>query len=248
MKLSQKLGILSLAVFMSTMATAEDSCSANGQILVVGQGEVKVAPDRVRLNYRVAAIKDTPEEARVEVEKTVSAFSSQVAALNLEDNAFVADSLSIMPHYEWNQPRQMQELHGYEAAREVILNIKDFTLIGKLTDIAMKVGINQIAGFQYYVEDNRKYEIEATKKAIADAKERAQFLADGFAVKLGKPCQLTYGHLNSFTPQPAQMMLMSENSMMDGAANAGGVYQTEPMVISTEVSAVYSIEGKKEDK
>lgn len=247
MKLSQKLGIVSLAMFMSTMAAAEDSCFANGQIMVVGQGEVKAAPDRARLNYRVASIKDTPEEAREEVEKTVSDFSSQVAALKLEDNAFVADSLSIMPHYEWNEKKQVQELHGYEASREVTINIKDFTLIGKLTDIAIKVGINQIAGFQYYVDDSRKYEVEATKKAIADAKERAQVLANGFAVKLGKPCQLSYGRLDSFAPQPMPMMAMAESSMMDGAAMGGGVYQVEPMEIRAEVSAVYSIAGKKED-
>lgn len=245
--LTQKLGILSLAVLMSTMVAAEETCTTNGQIMVVGQGEVKATPDRARLNYRVAAIKNTPEEARVEVEKTVSDFSTKVAALNLGDNAFVADSLSITPNYEWNQKKQKNELKGYEASREVNLNIKDFTLIGKLTDIAMSVGINQIAGFQYYVEDSHKYEVEAMQKAIADAKERAQLLADGFEVQLGQPCQLSYGNQGGITPRyAAPMMMMAKAEMED--SGVGGVYQAEPLVIRSEVSAVFAIGDKKESK
>lgn len=227
---------------------AEDKCTTYGQITVNGKGDVKAVPDRAQLHYRVSAIKESPEEARIEVEKTVKAFSDSVASLNLGENAFVADNITIMPHYEYNQELKKRELKGYEAAREVNLNIKEFVLIGKLTDMAIKAGINQIAGFQYYIEDRRKYEIEAAQKAIADAKERAQLLADGFEVNLGKPCQLSFGSdRGNVVPYRYANTRMA---VMDAApAESGGdsTYKAEPMVISSSVSAVFGIKKPSKD-
>lgn len=237
---------LSLAALSSTVALAsEGKCSAaHGEITVTGEGEVKVAPDRAQLNYRVSSIKDQPEVARDEVEKVVTAFSEAVAKLNLGDNAFVADNISIMPHYEYNQELKKSELKGYEAVRNVNINIKDFSLIGKLNDLAMKAGINQIAGFQYSVEDPNKYEMEAARKAIANAKERAQLLADGFEVKLGQPCKLQFVERNAIMYRNAAPRLMAMSASND-AAGSQSTYTAEPMVISATVSAVFSIDGKK---
>ena len=243
---------LSLAALSGTaLAASEGKCSASyGTIAVQGEGEVKVSPDRATLNYRVSSIKDSPEEARVEVEKTVTAFADAVATLKLGENAFIADNITIMPRYEYNQEAKKSELKGYEASREVNINIKDFSLIGKLNDMAIKAGINQIAGFQYSVEDRRKYEMEAARKAIADAKERAQLLADGFEVTLGQPCSLSFQgngiavYRNAVAPRA-----MLIGAAMDSAGNSvESTYSVEPMVISSSVSATFSIEPQKDKK
>ena len=239
--------LLALSMTMTTLAGAQayaadsSKCTTHGVISVVGQGEVKVNPDRAQLNYRVSAIKDTPEEARVEVEKTITAFSDEVATLKLGDNAFVADNLSIMPRYEYNSDAKKQELRGYEASRNVTINISDFALIGQLNDMAIKSGINEIAGFQYSV-----HEMEAAKKAIEDAKMRAQLLADGFEVTLGQPCSLSFQgngiavYRNAVAPRA-----MLIGAAMDSAGNSvESTYSVEPMVIS----ATFSIEPQKDKK
>ncbi len=248
--------LLALSMTMTTLAGAQayaadsSKCTTHGLISVVGQGEVKVNPDRAQLNYRVSAIKDTPEEARVEVEKTITAFSDEVATLKLGDNAFVADNLSIMPRYEYNSDAKKQELRGYEASRNVTINISDFALIGQLNDMAIKSGINEIAGFQYSVHDRRQHEMEAAKKAIEDAKMRAQLLADGFEVTLGQPCSLSFQgngiavYRNAVAPRA-----MLIGAAMDSAGNSvESTYSVEPMVISSSVSATFSIEPQKDKK
>ena len=240
---------LSLAALSGTaLAASEGKCSASyGTSEVQGEGEVKVSPDRATLNYRVSSIKDSPEEARVEVEKTVTAFADAVATLKLGENAFIADNITIMPRYEYNQEAKKTELKGYEAAREVNINIKDFSLIGKLNDMAIKAGINQIAGFQYSVEDRRKYEMEAARKAIADAKERAQLLADGFDVKLGQPCRLNFNSHGAIVYRNAAPRIMAM-AAADSANSVQSTYTAEPMVVSASVSAVFSIDAGKDKK
>lgn len=242
--LTKSLIALSMAaVLSSSAALAADSgkCSASfGKINVVGQGEVKVMPDRARLNYRVSSIKPTADEARQEVEKTVTSFSKDVATLKLGDKAFVADSITIMPRYQWNEQAKKQELQGYEAARNVEIKIVDFGLIGQLNDMALKAGINEISGFQYTVEDPKKYQMEAAKKAIEDAKNRAKLLAEGFKVKVGSPCSLNFQERGYAVPYRN-----AAPRIMAAAADAGNqvqsTYTIEPLVISSAVEASFQI-------
>lgn len=235
---------MSIAALTSTVAMAEGGkCSADfGKISVVGEGQVKAMPDRASLNYRVSAIKDTAEAARVEVEKTVTAFSKAVDTLKLPEKSFIADNINIMPRYEWNESQKKQELKGYEASRSVMVKLTDFALIGKVSDMALKAGINQIAGFEYTVSDKKKYEYEAAKLAMEDAKERANILAQGFGVKVGSPCSLNFQDRSYIVGYRApRMMAMSANAAVDAPEST---YTIEPATISSKVEATFTINDK----
>lgn len=216
----------------------------NAKVEVVGQGEVKVMPDRVRLNYSVSSIKPTAEEARREVEKTVTAFADAVKGLKLEDKAFVADSINIFPHYVYNNEAKKQELQGYEARRNVDIKLTDFALIGKINDLAMAAGINQIAGYEYSVADTKKYEHEAAKKAIEDAKVKAQLLADGFGVKVGTPCNLSFQNNGIAVLRNAAPRAMAFAAAAAPDNSVPSTYSVEPIVISSSVRAVLNLEEK----
>lgn len=213
---------------------------ANGKITVSGQGEVKAMPDTVLLQYKVSSLKPKPDEARQDVEKTVTAFANAVKTLKLDDGAFVADDLSIMPRYEYKDGKQ--NLLGYEAGRTVEVKLADFTLISKVTDLAMDSGINQIAGFVYKVSDPEKYKREAALKAINSIKEQAQMLADGFGVKLGSPCLVHYNSYSGATAVYRNNMMLTAARAADSASNdTEATYSPEPLKIQATISAEYAI-------
>lgn len=233
---------LALACFTTTQALADDGkCSDKyDRISVVGEGEIKVMPDVVSLEYRVSSLKGTAKEARDEVEKTVSAFSKSVGTLKLDKDAFIADNITIMPRYQWNEAKKKQEQIGYEAARNVSVKLKDFTLIGKVSDEALKAGINQISGFNYTISDPKKYEHEAAQLAIADANDKAAFLAKGFNTKVGHPCSLSFEERSYGSPY----RLMSVSPMARNTAEAQAApdtYTVEKVTISSRVNATFSI-------
>ncbi len=219
----------------------------NAKVEVVGQGEVKVMPDRVRLNYSVSAIKPTADEARREVEKTVTAFSEAFKSLKLDEKAFVADSINIFPNYVYNSELKKQELQGYEARRNVDIKLSDFTLIGKINDMAIAAGINQIAGYEYTVTDSKKYELEAAKKAIEDAKVKANLLAEGFGVKVGSPCTLSFQNqgIAVLRNSAARAMPLAASPMAEN--NVVSTYSIEPVVISSSVRAVLNLKKPGKD-
>ena len=207
---------------------------------VIGEGEVKVMPDRVRLNYSVSAIKPTADEARREVEKTVTAFAEAFKSLKLEEEAFVADSINIFPRYEYNDKLKKQELQGYEARRNVDIKLTDFALIGKINDMAIAAGINQIAGYEYTVADRKKYELEAAKKAIEDAKVKANLLAEGFGAKVGTPCTLSFQNNGIAVFRNAAPRAMAFSAAAP-TSNEVSTYSIEPVVISSAVHVVLNL-------
>lgn len=216
-----------------------------GRISVTGQGEVKALPDIVLLNYRVSALKPTPDEARKEVEKTVTAFSKSVQDLKLGDKAFVADDISIMPRYEYKDSKQI--LLGYEAGRNVRITLSDFALISKVTDKAMASGINQIAGFVYQISNQEKYKQEAAKKAMVSVQEQAKMLADGFNVKLEFPCNISYSSYGGVVPVYRNAMVMSAAKAADSAPQVEATYSPDEIEIKATISAEYAISPNKKD-
>lgn len=237
------------ALSASQAQAALGGCSVQtAKVEVVGQGEVKVMPDRVRLNYSVSSIKPTAEEARIEVEKTVTAFAQAIDELKLEDNAFVADSINIFPHYVYNDKEKKQELQGYEARRNVDIKLTDFALIGKINDLAIASGINQIAGYEYTVADQKKYELEAAKKAIEDAKVKANLLAEGFGVKVGTPCTLSFQNqgIAVFRNAAPRAMALAASDM--SVNSVPSTYSVEPVVISSSVRAVMNLQEADDEE
>ena len=246
--------VLALALAVPMLGVTQAQAAALGgcevgkaKVEVVGEGEVKVMPDRVRLNYSVSAVKPTADEARREVEKTVTAFSDAFKALKLDDKAFVADSINIFPRYEYNEKLKKQELQGYEARRNVDIKLSDFALIGKINDMAIAAGINQIAGYEYTVSDRKKYELEAAKKAIEDAKIKAKLLADGFGVKVGTPCTLSFQNNGIAVYRNAAPRMMALAAAAP-ESNVVSTYSVEPTVISTSVHVVLNLEKAVKDK
>lgn len=245
MKKSLVVSALLGMLLASTVAQAEQptKCGgAQGKIFVTGQGEVKVMPDRVLLNYRVSSLKDAPDAARQEVEKTVTAFSDAVKDLKLGENSFIADDITIMPRYEYKDNKQT--LTGYEAMRNVQIKLSDFALISQINDKAIAAGINQIAGFVYQVAEPDKYKEEAAKKAIESVKSQAKMLAEGFEVDLDSPCSITYNAHGGVTPIYRNAMPMAMRADAAAAPSTNATYTPEPLVISASISAEYAIKNK----
>ncbi len=250
--------LAALSSSIATEAVAEDKQNKGnkgkkggkkdyGSFDVSGEGLVRVAPDIVWLHYTVDAIKLTPEEARTEVEKTVAALSDEVATLHLDDKAFIANNISVTPYYEYNKRLDRDELKGYRAKRNITIELEDFSLIGKITDMAIKAGINQIANFVYDVTDRHKYELEAARRAIANANERAQLLADGFHVKLGHAYSFGFNSRGRvYDGAIYSCAIAPQESSPEPVAKS--VYSADQIEIKSQVTARFRIAGVKDSQ
>ncbi|MBI4021927.1 MAG: SIMPL domain-containing protein [Candidatus Andersenbacteria bacterium] len=159
--------------------------TAERQIAVTGRGEVTAEPDIARLTLGVRTGRQPTAEAALTA--LTQSFDKVVAALKeagvAEDDITTTD-LATQPLYDYREGRQT--ILGYEANETVRVTVRDLPQAGKIAAQATAAGANQLSGIQFEIDDPQKLQLEAQKKAVADAQDQAQQLATSLGVKLGK--------------------------------------------------------------
>ena len=120
----------------------------------------------------------------------------------------------------------------YTATNNVEVTIRNLDLVGKVLSAATSAGANQLYGLRFEIEDPSPLQAEARKEAVADARQRAERLAQLSGVKLGPAQSITEVDGGGSGPMP-----------MYAAARADSSAPVErgELTITTTVQIVYSL-------
>lgn len=171
-------------------------------IMVSGTGEAYAIPDVATFNFSVTetgvTVKQAQEKADAKINKTLSA----VRESGVEDKDIKTTGYNVYPKYEWNQtPCPVSAnvngatypcgggknvLTGYEVSQNITVKVRDTEKVGDLVTKVGSVGVSNISGVEFTVDDRDKYVAEAREQAIKEAKEKAKVLAKQLGVRLGK--------------------------------------------------------------
>ncbi len=222
-------------------AAADNDCTKSGVIEVVGIGEVESVPDLAVLRFTSNFESKSTKTVRDEVEKKVTALVKSAKELGITDDEIVSGNFSLYPKYHYSD-KGVQIFDGYAASRDVTFRLKDFSLIEKVAKCAVDAGITSINGFSYEIKDTSSLKAQADTKAIADAKDKAQRLAEGFAVKIKGACSLRFEN-SGVAPIRHRSMLMT-SAMAKNSADGPEVveYTPEKQTVHSTVYATFSIE------
>lgn len=230
----------------SVMAGSQNDCtSLHGTMDISGYGKVQIRPDEARVTFNVSERNDKAQAAREECEKKALAFQQALDKLKVDKKDVLAASISLQPRYVYDKKQEKQVLEGYEASRAIEVKLSDFALIPQVTDAAMAAGINEIGGIEYRLKDERAVKREADSRAIADALDQAQRLADGFGVKLLKACSLSFQGRSNPAVFRAQRMMGANAVMLSAesdAPEAEAQYNPDELTVESTVHATYAID------
>ncbi len=119
----------------------------------------------------------------------------------------------------------------YNASNSVEVTIRNLDIAGKVLSAATSAGANQLYGLRFELEDLAPLQAEARKKAVEDARARAERLAQLSGVKLGPAVSII--EVDGGGSGPVPMMAMAK---MDAAPVERG-----ELTISTTVQIVYGL-------
>ena len=80
---------------------------------------------------------------------------------------------------------QPPKLTGYAAQNSVTVRVRDIAGLGGVLDKLIASGANEVSGITFSREDMTATEDEARMKAVADARRRAETMAEAAGMKLG---------------------------------------------------------------
>jgi uncharacterized protein YggE len=183
------------------------AASAGTVITVIGNGSVDATPDRASFNFGVTSQGATAAEA---LSRNASEAGSIIDALKkagIDSSDIQTTQVSLWPQTSSNGTRMV----GYQASNSVQVTAA-LGRSGALVDAAVRAGANNVDGPNLDTADTSALYDEALKQALADAKGKAQALADAAGLTLGAALKVDEGG-NSAPPVPMYAAAKAEASV-----------------------------------
>ena len=149
---------------------------------VEGKGQITVKPDQAKLTIGVVT-----ENPQVQIAQQENAMISKrvieaLKQIGIEENAIKTSIYSVQPRYDYVDGRSI--LKGYEVEHQLEVTVKDLSKVGTVYDVAIKNGANRSGGVQFSVTNPDAYYREALKRAVHNAREKAEGLAQTIGATL----------------------------------------------------------------
>jgi len=209
-------------------------------ISVQGSTEFDVAPDLAKVRFRIETQSTTAQDAQLRNRETGSAVMTALKQAGIRDNEIETTDYRIEKVQEWDPTGQKMIDKGYRVYNAFVVSTKDLAKVGALLDVGVQAGANNVESINFELSDAKQKEVktESLRKATTNAREKAEALADGAGVKLGKVLTLSE---NSYVIMPYARgeMMMAKADM--GAPEPPTEVSPQNVRISAQVSVTYEI-------
>jgi uncharacterized protein YggE len=223
------------ALFLAVAPASAQTASAR-TLNIAGSGEVHAAPDAALISTGVVTEGDTAAAALRANSAAVAKVVDAIRSFGVEAKDVQTIGLSLEPrYYRPDKPSATDKPHiiGYTAANAITVRVRDLGKLGDLIDKVAVAGANRIDGIQFIVSNQEGLLDEARRKAVTDAKDKADLYARAAGFTLGKVMSLTE-ESGSPVPRP-----LGRAAAMSAAAPVP--VEAGEMTLSVRVRLVWSL-------
>jgi len=226
--------IITIFLIIALIAIAGCQQKEDNTINVEGTSEITVEPDEAEVWVGVSFVKDTAEQAQSEANKVVDDIINSLKAEGFSE--IETERLSLYEERQWDEGKST--IVGWRASQTIKVKTEDMTKVGKIVDIAVNNGANQInnINFQLSEEKEQEYKKQALAEATKNAKDKAETVADSLGVKLGKIKSASTAEYG-FMPYRYAMAEVAVAKAGDEAANI----MPGEVSVTAHISLVYNI-------
>jgi hypothetical protein len=155
------------------------------QMRVVGAATVVTSPDMAIAQIGVQTFNSEVDPAVEENNQKSQRIQEALIRQGVAEKDMKTVSFNIYPqrNYKDNRP---EEIIGYQVNNTISVTIRDIGSVGKALQAAIDAGANNINGISFTLADPKSFEDEARVKAIEDAHQKAESMAQAAGFELGK--------------------------------------------------------------
>lgn len=184
---------------LNVPTTVKSVVNEPGTLTVSGFGQVTLVPDLAYLNIGVHS-----EEA--EVGKALKA--NNVIAQSISDalqNEGIAEediqtaNFNVYPMQRYDSMGQITDTY-FSVDNTVYVIVRDLSNLGKLLDVAINAGANNIYGINFDISNRAEALAQARDLAIKDAQSKAGLVASVAGVTLGEIRSINVSNASGYDP------------------------------------------------
>ena len=221
--------ILTLLVILSVPVFA----FADSEITVIGTGEVLIPADTAVVSLGVSATDREVLKAQRRANETIAAIREALIKAGVKEEDINTDYINIYASYDYSDGSE--QLKGYNANSTLAIRVTDIEAVGEVIDIAFEAGANTLNGINFSASDTTEAEAKAMKKAVEDAKDKAEVLAEASGLKIRGIDEIIESGTYSY-----------DRGMMNGFAKAtaedaaaGTVVQAAKLAVNSSLSVKF---------
>jgi uncharacterized protein YggE len=207
-------------------------------ITVSGTGTVSAAPDTGQVTAGVVSEAATAAEAARANATAMAAVLAAIEAGGVAKKDVRTQGFSVSPvyeHYEMTQGRaRAPKIVGYRVGNQVLVTVRAIDKVGDVLDRVVAAGANEIQGISFSIAEPAPLLDEARKRAVADARRRAEIYATAAGVSLGRLLRLD--EASGVVPFPEPRM-----ARMEAADAASTPIATGELDLTVSITASYAI-------
>jgi uncharacterized protein YggE len=174
---------------------------------------VKRAPDRAWVSIAAESRARSPREAQRANADAMTAVLAKLKGLGLPADAIRTSGYDLQPEFDYANGKQT--LRGYVARNTVEVRVDDLARTGEIVDAAVGSGATSVSGIRFDLKDRAGDEREALRRAVADARGRADAAAQGSGMRVERVVRIEEQR-GSFS-EPPRPMVMMRSGMADAA-------------------------------
>ena len=223
-------------VLFSVVALAETKITVNGT------GEVRVSADTAIISLGVNARDKDVLKAQQRVNETIAAIRTALIEQGVKEENINTDFINIYPLYDYSNDQE--QLAAYNASSTLAIKVTDMESVGTLIDVCFAAGANTLNGISFSASETEEAKTEVMKKAVTDAKKKAEILAEASGLKITGIEIISEGGVYSYQNNVGNVY--SRTTGMEEPAeveeDSGTVVQSAKLIVSASVSITFEAE------
>lgn len=200
--------ILILTMMTTWISLSQEQSKTIPQIAISGEGKVKVTPDIAVITLGVQNSGKEAKEVKTQNDVVVDKVLKYIKKFNIPASDYQTTQMSLHKNYDYEKKK-----YSYEANQTITVTLKDLSKYDLLMIDVMETGINKIDGVEFKSSKIEQYETEARKKAMLNAKKKAEdYLSVLPGQKIGKAILIS-DNSSTYYPRPvfyAKGVVMNE--------------------------------------
>ena len=242
-KLVLRLGVVLCALLvagcglLSQARPAAESEPTGESISVSGFGEATGVPDMATVQLGVEVEADTISAAIEQSNQTVERVRQAVLGRGIAATDLQSTNFNVWPEDQYDPlTGQTTGIRTYHVDSTLQVKVRDIGQISQIIQTGLDAGATNIWGLTYGIDDSAALEAEARTKALEDAADRAQQLANALGVSLGDPIAVSelVGGLSPF---------FGLEGLARGMGGGGGGPPLSPgeLTVQIQVDVMYAV-------
>ena len=222
--------VLAMLMLIGSSALAEKTLNVTGSGTVYLDADIAYAS--LGVSYTGADLSVIQQQAN----ETIEAVCKAMEEAGLDAKNISTDNINIYPMYDYSE--NDSKLTGYRIDERLSIHTEDIDALGAYIDAAFAAGANTFDSITFSVKDDSQAKKDALKKAVQDAREKAEVIAEASGEEIDSVVTISENEQYSYYNTDSRAYIMKSES---ADAGAGTTVRAAQINVSADVQITYRL-------